>query len=123
MKSLGGKMDIDNMTVGEFKSLKSLFSGSTQHTGAFEDRNGTRQIAILQRGWVYVGWFHQQGTSCKLTNASCIRSWGTTKGLGELAQNGPTSNTKLDTCPDIQFHELTVICLMSCEDLKWNKSK
>ena len=45
---------------------------------------GDIKIVVLQRGWVYIGRFSRTGNDCKLTNASCIRIWGTTKGLAEL---------------------------------------
>ncbi len=43
---------------------------------------------VLQRGWVMVGEFSKVGSDCSLTNAAVIRYWGTTKGLGEIAENG-----------------------------------
>lgn len=45
---------------------------------------GTIKIVILPRGWNMIGYYSQEGTRCKLENASVIRRWGTTKGLGEL---------------------------------------
>lgn len=35
-----------------------------------------------------------------LDDVAVVRRWGTTKGLGQLAQEGPTVNTKLDPEPD-----------------------
>lgn len=127
-------MDLEKMTFGEM--LKTLEAAdkigqllnrprsgglSTQEKGAYEEKNGTVQIAVLQRGWVYVGVFDQTGPTCRLTKASCVRTWGTTEGLGEIASKGPLSGTTLDKCPDVLFHELTVINLMSCDDSKWLK--
>lgn len=81
------------------------------------------KIVVLQRGWIMVGKFERNGSDCKLHNASVIRSWGTTKGLGEIAQNGPTSNTKLDKCYGIvQFDYLTVVASIDCEGKKWENS-
>jgi len=112
-------MNINDLTIRDAKELTRLF-GREQSSGAFVSKNATVQIAVLQRGWVYVGRFTQEGTSCKLSGASCIRKWGTSEGLGELASKGPLSDTKLDKCPDILFHELTVINLMGCDESKWN---
>lgn len=78
-----------------------------------------KQIVILQRGWVMVGDFSQDGVNCQLDNASIIRIWGTTKGLGELALGGPTSSTKLDPCGLVKFHELTIVSRLSVNEDKW----
>lgn len=77
------------------------------------------QIVILQRGWVAIGRFSQTKEQCHLTNASIIRTWGTTKGLGELAMNGPLTNTKLDKCLDLHFHEMTLVARMDVDESKW----
>lgn len=79
---------------------------------------GVKKICILQRGWVMVGDFQREGNDCTLTNASVIRIWGTTKGLGEIALNGPTSHTKLDPCGTARFDYLTTIAVLDCSD-KW----
>jgi len=68
-----------------------------------------RQIVVLNRGWVVVGDYSEKGDECTLANASVIRVWGTTKGLGELAESGPTSSTKLDACPNVHFHKMTTV--------------
>lgn len=81
--------------------------------------SGDVKIVVLQRGWVYVGRFSRTGNDCKLTNASCIRVWGTTKGLGELV-NGPTSSTVLDKCDGVvEFDYLTVCFTISVNADKW----
>ena len=81
---------------------------------------GDIKIVVLQRGWIYVGRFEKDVNGlCKLHNASCIRTWGTTKGLQELV-NGPTSTTKLDKCEGIvEFDWLTVIHTIGCNKSKW----
>ena len=81
-----------------------------------------KQIVILQRGWVAVGDFSQKGDECTLSNSAIIRIWGTTKGLGELAENGPLSSTKIDKCPDLRFHLLTVIARMDVNETKWTNA-
>jgi hypothetical protein len=82
--------------------------------------NSDIKIVVLQRGWVVVGRFERTGSQCKLHNASVIRTWGTTNGLGELAENGVTSSTKLDKCRGVvEFDYLTVILTIDCEAKKW----
>lgn len=78
------------------------------------------RIVILQRGWVLVGRFQQDGQNCSLENCFIIRRWGTTKGLGELAKNGPLKETILDPCPRADFHELTVVFTLRCTEGKWS---
>ena len=78
-----------------------------------------KQIVILNRGWVVVGDYSEKGDDCFLTNASVIRTWGTTKGLGELAENGPLTNTKLDPCPMLTFNKLTVVARMNVNENNW----
>lgn len=80
-----------------------------------------KQIVVLQRGWVFVGNLKRVGNECELTDAACIRSWGTSKGLGEIAENGPTPNTKLDPCPTVRFHFLTSVGVMECNEANWSK--
>jgi hypothetical protein len=83
---------------------------------------GDIKIVILQRGWVMVGKFERNGSECKLHNSSTIRTWGTTKGLGELAESGPLSATKLDKNNGlVEFDYLTVIATISCREDKWKK--
>ena len=77
------------------------------------------RIVILQRGWTMVGRFAQKGSQCTLTNASVIRRWGTTRGLGEITAAGPTPKTVLDPVGEVSFHELTVIATLACESDKW----
>ena len=79
------------------------------------------KIAVLQRGWVYVGFFSMDGDLCKLENAACIRRWGTTKGLGELVK-GPTSSTVLDKAGTVQFHILTAVNLINADGEAWSKN-
>lgn len=81
---------------------------------------GNVKIVILQRGWVMVGYYKRDGDQCTLTNASVIRQFGTTKGLGEIAKDGPTASTKLEPCNGlVEFHQLTVIAMINCEASKW----
>lgn len=78
------------------------------------------KIVVLQRGWIVVGRFERKDTQCKLHNASVIRQWGTTYGLGEIAEGGPTSTTKLDKCRGVvEFDYMTVVLTIDCRGEKW----
>ena len=83
---------------------------------------GDVKIVILQRGWIMVGRLERKSSDYKLFNASVIRKWGTTKGLGEIADGGPTASTELDSCNGtVQFDYLTVVATIDCNDKKWEK--
>ncbi len=78
-----------------------------------------KQIVILNRGWVVIGNYSEKGDECTLTNASVIRTWGTTKGIGELAESGPTTSTKLDSCPNVHFHKMTMVARIDVNKSNW----
>lgn len=68
-----------------------------------------------------VGRFERKETQCKLHNASVIRIWGTTQGLGEIAEGGPTPTTKLDKCKGVvEFNYMTVVLTIDCRGEKWS---
>lgn len=76
-------------------------------------------IAILQRGWVFVGRLDSIGDDRVLTDAFVIRQWGTTKGLGEIAKGGPTSKTVLDPAGTVRFRALGAVATIDCVEDKW----
>jgi len=79
------------------------------------------KIVILQRGWVMIGRFSKEGYDCTLTNAYVIRRWGTSRGLGELAEEGEKSETVLDKAGTVKFDYLTVVATIDCDEKKWSK--
>lgn len=89
--------------------------------GDEEPKNSTIRIVILQRGWIVIGRWSQDGDMCALDTAYVIRVWGTTKGLGELALEGKTLSTKLDKAGHVDFHILTVVAVLHCKESVWDK--
>lgn len=79
----------------------------------------SKRIVVLQRGWVAVGNYTESGDEGILTDAKIIRRWGTAKGLGQLAANGPTGNTVLDPAGTVRFHKLGVVMTFDTEASKW----
>ena len=77
------------------------------------------RIVILQRGWVMVGRFSKDGQDCQLQNASVIRIWGTSKGLGQLLSGPISGKTELDPCGTARFNELAIVSTLDCEESKW----
>lgn len=78
-----------------------------------------KQIVIAQRGWVFVGDVERSGDDVTITDAQCIRRWGTTRGLGELARGGPLHSTALDDMGTVRLHALAVVAAIDCEAGKW----
>jgi len=79
-------------------------------------------IVIADRGFVYVGDVEiKQGDECKITNAKNIRRWGTDKGLGQLALEGPQEGTTLDDVGVIRIPWHAYISLIETEKNKWIK--
>lgn len=84
-----------------------------------------KKILVLHRGWVAVGDYvtSSDGSTVTLENASIVRRWGTTKGLGEIALNGPTPNTMLDSCGTLVVPSLGVILALDCKEEKWTSNR
>jgi hypothetical protein len=93
--------------------------------GTLSDASNTTasdlKIVILDRGFVLVGNVAIEGDWVVTTNASVIRRWGTTKGLGEIALGGPTRDTKLDPIGEVRSPLRALIGLVTCESDKWAK--
>lgn len=79
------------------------------------------RITVLHRGWIVVGQYSQDGPRCFVKKGAVIRRWGSERGLGQIAKDGPTSQTILDPTPTVQAHETQVICTFECDSAKWKK--
>jgi len=76
-------------------------------------------IVVADRGFVYVGNVEMDDRFCVITSAKNIRRWGTTNGLGELAQEGPRDQTVLDTVGTVRIPARAVISIIDTEAKKW----
>lgn len=76
---------------------------------------GPQQIVIVARGWVFVGNVTESSDRITITNARNIRYWGTTRGLGQLAESGPTPTTKLDPIGTVIVPMRAVIGIIVCK--------
>lgn len=75
-----------------------------------------KQIVIAAEANVFIGERDAAHTaSVRLTNASVIRLWGTTHGLGEIALCGPTPKTILDPCGTVTLPLTAVIAILDCQ--------
>ena len=77
------------------------------------------RIAVLDRGWVYVGACRVESDTLIISGAKNIRRWGTTGGLGELAAKGPQPETKLDDYGTVRAPVRSVIHLIDCDPAAW----
>jgi hypothetical protein len=86
---------------------------------AVDPRVGATQIgfriAVLDRGWVIAGNCVREAEVLRIDNAKCIRRWGTTKGLGEIAETGPTDKTVLDPIGTVDVPWAAVKILIVCQ--------
>lgn len=78
-----------------------------------------RRIYVIEAGWVLAG-FEKSRSSDELhiTDAVCVRRWGTTDGLGQLALHGPTSNTVLDLCGEVHISLRHIRFYIECSGWK-----
>jgi hypothetical protein len=89
------------------------------HPAAEAPRVGATQIgfriAVLDRGWVIAGHCEHEADVLHIAGAKCIRRWGTTKGLGEIAETGPTTKTVLDPVGTVDVPWAAVKLLIVCQ--------
>lgn len=78
-------------------------------------------IVVLDRGFVYVGQIEHDGDWCVITDARNIRYWGTERGLGQLALEGPTDKTKLDAVGTVRAPARAVISIVDTDGGKWTR--
>lgn len=79
------------------------------------------RIAVLDRGFVYVGRAAIDDRSLYLTDAQNIRRWGTNGGLGELAATGPTPRTQMDKTGQLLVPLKSLNHLIAVEESVWEK--
>lgn len=74
------------------------------------------KIVICQRGFVFAGAVTTEDDYIVIRDAVNIRRWGTTKGLGELAERGSLENTKADPAGTVRVHSLAVVAMLDCKE-------
>jgi hypothetical protein len=108
----------DDLTVREAKEIAAMFSQPVQPAAPPVVELGL-QIVVLDRGFVYVGEVTMGTSEVLIRNGSNVRRWGTTRGLGQLAAEGPTSDTVLDPTPLVRAPKSALMHLIACEVSKW----
>lgn len=76
-------------------------------------------VVVLDRGWVFVGRIENIDGSVKIHQAACVRRWGTDKGIGQLALEGPRPNTVIDEAGTVTVPNHAVIATIEAEVSKW----
>lgn len=87
-----------------------------------ESKPGTHQgwrIVVVDRGWVLVGNCTDHGNHVRVSNARCIRTWGTDRGLGQLI-TGPTRETKHDWMGEVDVPMRAVIFTLTVAVDAWD---
>lgn len=98
--------------------LVQAVTGKTQ-VDCKEHKECGLQIVALHRGFVVVGRVSQIGAEVVIKDGAFIRRWGTSSGLGQLADRGPQEETVLDKFTELRVHEMGVLFRLPCEDKKW----
>jgi hypothetical protein len=80
-------------------------------------------IVVVDRGYVYVGDVEMDELFAIIKNARNVRYWGTERGLGQLALEGPTEKTKLDNVGTVRIPARAIISVIDTEAIKWPCSK
>ena len=109
-------INIDDLTIGQARELAALLGNNAAPRAARVEHG--LQIAVLDRGFVYIGNVVTDGEWCYISDAWNIRRWGTTRGLGELV-NGPTAETQLDRVGNVCLPLATLQHLVEVEATKW----
>lgn len=106
------------LSVGDLRQL--IGNGPAYAASNGDVRRLGIQIVVLHRGWVVVGETAIAGDEVHVAPAKCIRRWGTTKGLGEIAASGPLPSTILDEMGSVVVHRLGVVLMIACNPEKWH---
>ena len=78
------------------------------------------RIIVLPHGWVLIGDYWREGAMAGCRGGACvIRRWGTTRGLGQIAKEGPTNDTKLDPQPETSWNAMAEVMTIRVNDEAW----
>jgi len=77
--------------------------------------NANKKIVVIEAGHVVIGNVNELEDRIIIEEASVIRVWGTTAGLGEIALRGATKDTVFDPCGMVECYKLAVIMQIPCK--------
>lgn len=73
-------------------------------------------IVVVDNGFVFWGDLSISKDVYEISNGFNLRRFGTTRGLGQLALEGPTKETQADRVPLICIQQQRVVFVMECSD-------
>lgn len=85
------------------------------------ENEGDTKIVVVSHGFVLVGRVTLDGDFLIINDCRCVRFWGASRGLGELAAGGPTGSSKLDCQPSTKVHQNQVVMVINCNEEKWGE--
>ena len=74
-----------------------------------------KEIVVVDGGWVLTGDVQDTAQGITVLEASVVRVWGTTAGLGELALKGPTKSTVLDYAGEVRVNTGRILMRIPCK--------
>lgn len=110
-------MNIDELKIGEAKEIAAMFGAQVKSAVGTVDHGLC--IVVLDHGFVYVGRLMTDDKFLTIMEALNIRRWGTTKGLGQLALDGPQPNTVMDNVGTVRALIGELKHLILCEVSAW----
>jgi hypothetical protein len=85
-----------------------------------------RNIYVLDGGFVLVGVGKPDPNNflfLTVEGAAVVRRWGTQRGLGQLAAEGPRPNTALDPEGDVSVNTRFIMRAIPCNEEAWDRAK
>ncbi len=92
----------------------------TKQAPATDTQNLGLQIVAVDNGFVFVGQTVVNGEWVEMYESSNVRRYGTTKGLPQLAAEGPLRETQLDPIAGLlKFPLARLVFVMECNKDAW----
>lgn len=79
-----------------------------------------KAIAVLERGFVFIGDVETDDRWIRIKGGQSIIRWGTKKHLAQLANDGPQPDTRLGDPSDVKAPLGSLIAILPVDAAKWN---
>ena len=74
-----------------------------------------KEIVVIEGSWNLIGEVEEVEGGIVIHDASVIRRWGTTAGLGQIACTGATKETVLDYTGEVRAPMSSVLLRITCK--------